>query len=163
MRHAHSLGSKDPVFYKLFDLLKNYNDFSLDLLDTILDEAAKFSENELAPLYQSGDEEGCVLEDGVVTTPKGFKEAYSKFIEGGWTSLTGDIELGGQGLPSSVSLVVNEMLTTANWAWAMYPGLSEGAVATLESHGTDTQKKDYLGVNFWNISCKKNCNKKTKW
>ena len=79
----------------------------MDLLDTILDEAAKFSENELAPLYQSGDEEGCVLEDGVVTTPKGFKEAYSKFIEGGWTSLTGDVELGGQGLPSSVSLVVN--------------------------------------------------------
>ena len=138
------------LFRHVFKMDENYsklncdNDFSLDLLDTILDEAAKFSENELAPLYQSGDEEGCVLEDGVVTTPKGFKEAYSKFIESGWTSLTGDVELGGQGLPSSVSLVVNEMLTTANWAWAMYPGLSEGAVATLESHGTDAQKNDYL-------------------
>lgn len=138
------------LFKHVFDMEANYksldcaDDFSIDILEAILEEAAKFSENELAPLYQSGDEEGCTLKDGVVTTPSGFKEAYKKFIEGGWTSLTGEPELGGQGLPSSVSLAVNEMLTTANWAWAMYPGLSEGAVATLESHGTDQQKKDYL-------------------
>tara|TARA_Y100000992_G_scaffold302282_1_gene275844 strand:- start:2289 stop:4103 length:1815 start_codon:yes stop_codon:yes gene_type:complete len=138
------------LFKHVFDMEANYksldcaDDFSVDILEAILEEAAKFSENELAPLYQSGDEEGCTLKDGVVTTPSGFKEAYKKFIEGGWTSLTGEPELGGQGLPSSVSLAVNEMLTTANWAWAMYPGLSEGAVATLESHGTDQQKKDYL-------------------
>ena len=138
------------LFKHVFDMETNYksldcaDDFSVDILEAILEEAAKFSENELAPLYQSGDEEGCSLKDGVVTTPSGFKEAYTKFIEGGWTSLTGEPDLGGQGLPSSVSLAVNEMLTTANWAWAMYPGLSEGAVATLESHGTDQQKKDYL-------------------
>ena len=138
------------LFKHVFDMEANYkgldcaDDFSVDILEAILEEAAKFSENELAPLYQSGDEEGCSLKDGVVTTPSGFKEAYTKFIEGGWTSLTGEPDLGGQGLPSSVSLAVNEMLTTANWAWAMYPGLSEGAVATLESHGTDQQKKDYL-------------------
>ncbi len=114
-----------------------------DMLDAIFSEAAKFSETELAPLYQSGDK-GCTWDDGVVTTPAGFKEAYAKFIEAGWTSLTGSPEMGGQGLPSSISIAINEMLTTANWAWAMYPGLSEGAVATLEDHGTDEQKQTYL-------------------
>ena len=114
-----------------------------DMLDAIFSEAAKFSETELAPLYQSGDK-GCTWDDGVVTTPAGFKEAYAKFIEAGWTSLTGSPEMGGQGLPSSISIAINEMITTANWAWAMYPGLSEGAVATLEDHGTDEQKQTYL-------------------
>jgi len=114
-----------------------------DMLDAIFSEAAKFCETELAPLYQSGDQ-GCTWDDGVVTTPDGFKEAYAKFIEAGWTSLTGSPEMGGQGLPSSISIAINEMLTTANWAWAMYPGLSEGAVATLEDHGTDEQKQAYL-------------------
>jgi alkylation response protein AidB-like acyl-CoA dehydrogenase len=114
-----------------------------DMLDAIFTEAAKFSETELAPLYQTGDK-GCTCDDGVVTTPAGFKEAYAKFIEAGWTSLTGSPDMGGQGLPSSISVAINEMLTTANWAWAMYPGLSEGAVATLEDHGTDEQKQTYL-------------------
>ena len=114
-----------------------------DMLDAIFTEAAKFSETELAPLYQTGDK-GCTWDDGVVTTPAGFKEAYAKFIEAGWTSLTGSPDMGGQGLPSSISVAINEMLTTANWAWAMYPGLSEGAVATLEDHGTDEQKQTYL-------------------
>ena len=114
-----------------------------DMLEAIFTEAARFSENELAPLYQSGDE-GCSWNDGVVTTPKGFKEAYKTFIESGWTTLTGSEDMGGQYLPSSISLAVTEMFTTANWAWAMYPGLSEGAIATLEDHGTDAQKKDYL-------------------
>ncbi|MGB2041887.1 MAG: acyl-CoA dehydrogenase C-terminal domain-containing protein [Porticoccaceae bacterium] len=114
-----------------------------DMLDAIFTEAAKFSETELAPLYQSGDK-GCTWDDGVVTTPAGFKEAYAKFIEAGWTSLTGSPDMGGQGLPSSISVAINEMITTANWAWAMYPGLSEGAVATLEDHGTEEQKQTYL-------------------
>ena len=114
-----------------------------DMLEAIFTEAARFSENELAPLYQSGDE-GCSWNDGVVTTPKGFKEAYQTFIEGGWTTLTGSEDMGGQNLPSSISLAVTEMFTTANWAWAMYPGLSEGAIATLEDHGTEAQRKDYL-------------------
>ena len=114
-----------------------------DMIEAIFAEGAKFSENELAPLYQSGDE-GCVWEDGVVTTPAGFKEAYKTYIEAGWTSLTGTENAGGQHLPSSVGLAVTEMITTANWAWAMYPGLSEGAIATLEDHGTEQQKSDYL-------------------
>jgi alkylation response protein AidB-like acyl-CoA dehydrogenase len=114
-----------------------------DMIQAIFAEGAKFSENELAPLYQSGDE-GCVWDDGVVTTPAGFKEAYKTYIEAGWTSLTGTEDAGGQHLPSSVGLAVTEMITTANWAWAMYPGLSEGAIATLEDHGTEQQKSDYL-------------------
>ena len=114
-----------------------------DMLEAIFSEAAKFCEVELAPIYQSGDK-GCTWDDGVVTTPDGFKEAYSKFIEAGWTSLTGSPEMGGQGLPSSISVAINEMMTTANWAWAMYPGLSEGAIATLEDHGTEQQKQTYL-------------------
>jgi alkylation response protein AidB-like acyl-CoA dehydrogenase len=114
-----------------------------DMIEAIFSEGAKFCENELAPIYQSGDI-GCTWDDGVVTTPKGFKEAYAKFIEAGWTSLCGSPEMGGQGMPSSVSTAFNEMLTTANWAWAMYPGLSEGAIATIEEHGTEEQKQVYL-------------------
>ena len=114
-----------------------------DMIEAIFAEGAKFSENELAPLYQTGDD-GCTWDDGEVTTPEGFKEAYKTYIEAGWTSLTGSEGMGGQNLPSSIGLAVTEMITTANWAWAMYPGLSEGAIATLEDHGTEDQKKDYL-------------------
>lgn len=138
------------LFNQVLDMQSKYqhikggDEASPDMLEAIFHEAAKFCENELAPLYQSGDE-GCTWNDGEVTTPPGFREAYAKFIEAGWTSLTGDPDFGGQGLPASMSIAVNEMITTANWAWAMYPGLSEGAVATLEASGTEQQKQDYLG------------------
>ncbi|MBT5004481.1 MAG: acyl-CoA dehydrogenase [Porticoccaceae bacterium] len=137
------------LFNNVFDMQAQYQQVeggdqaTPDMIEAIFAEGAKFSENELAPLYQSGDD-GCVWDDGVVTTPAGFKEAYKTYIEAGWTSLTGTEEAGGQYLPSSVGLAVTEMITTANWAWAMYPGLSEGAIATLEDHGTEEQKADYL-------------------
>jgi hypothetical protein len=137
------------LFNDVFDMQTQYqkvvggDQATPDIIEAIFTEGAKFSENELAPLYQPGDE-GCVWNDGVVTTPAGFKEAYKTFIEAGWTSLTGSEDAGGQQLPSSVGLAVAEMITTANSAWAMYPGLSEGAIATLEDHGTDQQKSDYL-------------------
>ena len=138
------------LFNNVLDMQSKYtnvnggDEATTDMVEAIFTEAAKFCENELAPIYQSGDV-GCTWDDGVVTTPAGFKEAYQKFIEAGWTTLTGSPEVGGQGLPSSIGIAVNEMMTTANWAWAMYPGLSEGAVATLETSGTEQQKKDYLG------------------
>ena len=137
------------LFNDVLDMQSKYKDVqggdeaTTDMVEAIFTEAAKFCENELAPIYQSGDI-GCTWDDGVVTTPAGFKEAYQKFIEAGWTTLTGSTDMGGQGLPSSIGIAINEMMTTANWAWAMYPGLSEGAVATLETSGTEQQKKDYL-------------------
>jgi len=137
------------LFNHVFDMQGNYQQVeggdqaTPDMLESIFSEAAKFCDNELAPIYQSGDA-GCQWNDGEVTTPDGFKEAYAKLIEAGWTSLTGNVELGGQGLPVSISTALNDMMTTANWGWAMYPGLSEGAMATLEDHGTEEQKQVYL-------------------
>src|SRR5262249_49509887 len=95
-----------------------------DLFDPILEEAGRFSENELAPLNRVGDAQGCRLADGIVTTPKGFKEAYKKYVANGWCGMTGAIAYGGQGLPHSMSLIVEEPMTTVNMAWTMYPDLS---------------------------------------
>ena len=138
------------LFNDVLDMQSNFKDIhggdlaTPDMLNVIFSEVAKFCQEELLPLYQSGDA-GCTWDDGKVTTPDGFREAYRAFIDGGWTSISGDQNYGGQGLPSSISIAINEMLATANWAWSMYPGLSEGAIATLETHGTDEQKSKYLG------------------
>lgn len=115
-----------------------------ELIDQYLEAAADFCENELSPINQSGDREGCTWNDGVVTTPTGFKEAYQKYIELGFPSLSAEEQYGGQGLPVSLGNVISEMVGTANWAWGMYPGLSHGAVRTLEHHGSDEQKSTYL-------------------
>ena len=115
-----------------------------DLVATIIEEAGKFCENELQPLNHSGDEEGCHYDKGNVTTPKGFKEAYAKFIEGGWTSLPCDPEYGGQGLPKLVNFAVEEMICSANLSFGMYPGLSNGNYNAIHAHGSDEQKALYL-------------------
>ena len=124
--------------------LPGYEDATPDTVAAILEEAAKLCENVLFPLNRSGDEEGCTYENGVVRTPKGFKEAYDKFREGGWTATTCDPQYGGQGLPATVGFAVTEMITAANQAFGMYPGLSHGAYEALATHGNDELKKLYL-------------------
>ncbi len=115
-----------------------------DTLDSFVEAGASFAENELSPLNRTGDEEGCHFDNGVVTTPKGFKEAYQQYCELGFPSLCADEEFGGQAMPISLGSVISEMMGSANWSFSMYPGLSEGAIRTLEHHGTDEQKQKYL-------------------
>ncbi|MEM7256083.1 MAG: acyl-CoA dehydrogenase C-terminal domain-containing protein, partial [Pseudomonadota bacterium] len=114
-----------------------------DVIDAVLGEAAKFSEEVLSPLYQPSDQ-GCRFDNGEVTTPEGFKEAYQQYTEAGWQSLSAPAEFGGQGLPESMGIMRTELIGTANWPWSMYPGLSLGAMNTINLHGDDNQKQLYL-------------------
>jgi len=117
-----------------------------DTINAVIEEAGKFAAEVTFPLNISGDEEGCVLDKATheVKTPTGFKEAYAKYVEGGWPALSCDPAFGGQGLPFVVNQCLFEMLNSANQAWTMYPGLSHGAYEALVAHGTDEQKKTYL-------------------
>ncbi len=117
-----------------------------ELIDAVLNEAARFNEQVLAPLNQSGDAEGCHYDKGTatVTTPKGFKEAYKQYVDGGWAGLTAPEDAGGQGLPHTIGLLVKEMIDSANLAWGTYPLLSQGATDALLAHGEDWQREVFL-------------------
>lgn len=117
---------------------------SMALVEAVLDEAGRFAEQELAPLNSVGDIQGCRLEGDAVSTPDGFKEAYQLYVEGGWAGIAGEPEHGGQGLPESVALLVEELFSGANMAWAMYSGLSRGAIHAIEAHGSKAQQALYL-------------------
>ena len=129
---------------KVFAELPGQCEISLELITTVLEEAGRFCSGVLRPINQSGDEEGSRLENGVVTTPRGFKEAYRAFVEGGWPSLSGPAEFGGQELPRTVQILVDEMVAGSNLAFSLFPGLSRGACEAIEAHASQALKDKYL-------------------
>jgi alkylation response protein AidB-like acyl-CoA dehydrogenase len=129
---------------QLFASMPDTAEITDDLIAAIVEEAGKIAEGLLAPINSSGDAEGCHFEKGTVTTPKGFKQAYKAFADGGWPSLTGDVNYGGQGMPKMLSAVIEEMLFAANSSFALYTILNTGATLTLSQHGSDELKLRYL-------------------
>lgn len=129
-----------------YKAMPRHAETDVDTINAVLEEGGKFAAEVTFPLNITGDTEGCTLdkETHEVTTPNGFKDAYAKYVEGGWPALSTDPEFGGQGLPITVNQCFYEMLNSANQAWTMYPGLSHGAYEALHEHGTEEQKKTYL-------------------
>jgi hypothetical protein len=127
-------------------LLPPHAEIDAETINAVIAEGGKFAAEVVAPLNQIGDEEGCTLDKTTheVKAPAGFKQAYAKYVEGGWPSLSADPAFGGQGLPHVVNQCFFEMLNSSNQAWTMYPGLSHGAYEALHAHGSDAQKATYL-------------------
>ncbi|MEW6124911.1 MAG: acyl-CoA dehydrogenase C-terminal domain-containing protein [Pseudomonadota bacterium] len=124
--------------------MKGLEEVTPDLIDAVLEEAGKLVTEVLAPLNQSADLEGCTYENGVVRTPKGFKEAYRTYVDGGWNGIACDPEWGGQGLPASVTKFIEEMMCSANLAFGLYPGLTHGAYVALSHHASQELKERFL-------------------
>ena len=129
---------------KNYNEIEKYKEVNSELVKDILVEAAKINENLILPLAKSGDENPTVLENGVVRTPPGYKEAYSKYIEDGWTSLSCDPKYGGQGMPKTVSAFFDEMLSSASLSFKLYSELSIGAYNCISNHATEELKEKYL-------------------
>ena len=129
---------------KNYNELEKYKEVTPDLVKDILEEAAKINQNLILPLAKAGDESPAVLENGVVRTPPGYKEAYQKYIEDGWTSLSCDPKYGGQGMPKTVSAFFDEMLSSASLSFKLYSELSIGAYNCINHHATDEMKNKYL-------------------
>ena len=131
-------------FDGLMRTLPGHEEVNVDLAVSILDEAGKFCAGVLEPLNRSGDEEGCRLENGVVRTPKGVPEAYRAFVEAGWAGLSGDPDYGGQGLPRVIQILVDEMISSVNLSFGLFPGLTRGAVEAISRHANPDLKATYL-------------------
>ena len=127
-----------------FGPIKAHEEFTPDLLDAVLEEAGRMAQEVLLPLNMAGDIEGCRLENGVVRTPAGFKEAYEQFRGAGWAALASPPEWGGQGLPESINKLVEEMICATNVSFSLYPGLTHGATTAIEGHASEELKQAYL-------------------